>query len=261
MVHQRLFSLYTVGADLGFDMRSFQDCVAPLVGALQMSLQDNSSSTALAQNGGGNDLSNRDGESSDSDEDSSDSDGDSSNRGDWRSLNNETFVVEITLTGRNFRQHDKTNGNGSGSSINENASDDSEKVSADVARVSLEINGVTYLFEYSPQVDAAIAGEALGKQFCSRKGPELLRDYIRERNINDKAELRRVIYEGCTKPISAALVQKIEDTLFAQANGAPSSEKVIANGNSDGQSQDLANSLQELHSESGDASELVAGNG
>lgn len=74
---------------------------------------------------------------------------------------------------------------------------------------ALEVNGVSYVFEYITGVDQKYAAATLSDHFCHNKGHELLAPYFESHSIVDEEQKKVFIREGCNTPISEALYEKI----------------------------------------------------
>ena len=93
----------------------------------------------------------------------------------------------------------------------------------------MEVNTVTYIFQYIEGVEKRQASKTLATNFCADQGIELLKPFIdearssiqenagvgkplsAEQKVQLELEEAQIYKEGCLEPISEALLQKINE--------------------------------------------------
>ena len=80
-----------------------------------------------------------------------------------------------------------------------------------IRRVPLDINGITYVFEYHMEMSVAYAAEHLAQEFCKGKGVEVV-----QLEVADVASITpEMIHEKCTLP----LIKELEINIKLQLSG------------------------------------------
>ena len=75
-----------------------------------------------------------------------------------------------------------------------------------IRQIPLEINGVTYIFEYHNNMDTDNAAVQLASEFCSTKGIEIgITPLLQDGGVDTNAAVER-----CVNPLRAALIKEIE---------------------------------------------------
>ena len=80
-----------------------------------------------------------------------------------------------------------------------------------IRQIPLEINGVTYIFEYHDEMEAQFASTQLASEFCSTKGVEIgITPLLENGSVNSEGAL-----EQCVEPLRQALFAEIDNSRAA----------------------------------------------
>lgn len=81
-----------------------------------------------------------------------------------------------------------------------------------LGRTVIEINGVSYLFEFVlPQFLAVeVSADDLAMSFCQQHGFSLLQAVIRQQKLNSKRQIVELIRQECYLPLRGVLISKIQ---------------------------------------------------
>ena len=82
--------------------------------------------------------------------------------------------------------------------LGEQTDDQGEPLSAEgVRQLPLEVNGVTYVFEYHVDLDFTFTADRLAKEFCATKGAGI--------GLFAEEDAEAVVEEKCTRPLKKAI--------------------------------------------------------